>query len=119
MFNHVVTSSYLLWVIERFVFLHTDLGGSTLDTFSQVNSGVLGVCTAFLSGEPATKLKSQELQQLIAALMEFMAVCKKAIRVHSRLIAEDEQDFHSNLVIGFQSLSAELSHYIPAILTEL
>lgn len=86
---------------------------------TQVNSGVLGVCTAFLSGEPVTKLRSQELQQLIAALMEFMAVCKKAIRIHARLIGEDDQDFHSNLVIGFQTLTAELSHYIPVILSEL
>ncbi|KAG0565982.1 hypothetical protein KC19_7G029000 [Ceratodon purpureus] len=85
----------------------------------QVNSGVLGVCTAFLSGEPTTKLRSEELKQLISALMEFMAVCKKAIRVHARLIGEEDQDFHSNLVIGFQSLTAELSHYIPAILSEL
>lgn len=77
------------------------------------------MCTAFLSGEPTTKLRSQELQQLISALMEFMAVCKKAIRVHARLIGEEDQDFHSNLVIGFQSLTAELSHYIPAILSEL
>ncbi|KAJ7561812.1 hypothetical protein O6H91_03G042400 [Diphasiastrum complanatum] len=85
----------------------------------QVNSGVLGVCTAFLSGEPASKLRSQELQQLIAALLEFMAVCKRAIRIHSRLIGEEDQDFHSQLVNGFQSLTAELSHYIPAILSEL
>lgn len=87
--------------------------------FEQVNSGVLGVCTAFLSGEPTTRLRSQELQQLIAALLEFMAVCKKAIRVHAQLIGEEDQDFHSQLVIGFQSLTAELSHYIPAILSEL
>ncbi|XP_024369391.1 guanine nucleotide exchange factor SPIKE 1 isoform X5 [Physcomitrium patens] len=85
----------------------------------QVNSGVLGVCTAFLSGEPSTRLRSQELQQLIAALLEFMAVCKKAIRVHARLIGEEDQDFHSQLVIGFQSLTAELSHYIPAILSDV
>ncbi|GKV44511.1 hypothetical protein SLEP1_g51687 [Rubroshorea leprosula] len=85
----------------------------------QVNSGVLSVCTAFLSGEPATRLRSQELQQLIAALLEFMAVCKRAIRVHFRLIGEDDQDFHTQLVNGFQSLTAELSHYIPAILSEL
>lgn len=85
----------------------------------QVNSGVLSVCTAFLSGEPATRLRSQELQQLIAALLEFMAVCKRAIRVHFRLIGEEDQDFHSQLVNGFQSLTAELSHYIPAILSEL
>ncbi|XP_011000674.1 PREDICTED: dedicator of cytokinesis protein 7 isoform X2 [Populus euphratica] len=85
----------------------------------QVNSGVLSVCTAFLSGEPATRLRSQELQQLIAALLEFMAVCKRAIRVHFRLIGEEDQDFHTQLVNGFQSLTAELSHYIPAILAEL
>lgn len=85
----------------------------------QVNSGVLGVCAAFLSGEPATRLSSQELQQLIAALLEFMAVCKKAIRMHARLIGEEDQEFHSQLVIGFQSLTAELSHFIPAILSEL
>lgn len=80
---------------------------------------MLGVCTAFLSGEPSSKLRSQELQLLIAALLEFMAVCKKAIRVHARLIGEEDQDFHSQLVIGFQSLTTELSHYIPAILSEL
>ncbi|XP_072984284.1 guanine nucleotide exchange factor SPIKE 1 isoform X2 [Typha latifolia] len=85
----------------------------------QVNSGVLSICTAFLSGEPATRLRSQELQQLIAALLEFMAVCKRAIRVHFRLIGEEDQDFHTQLVNGFQSLTAELSHYIPAILSEL
>ncbi|XP_078437571.1 guanyl-nucleotide exchange factor [Wolffia australiana] len=85
----------------------------------QVNSGVLSVCTAFLSGEPATRLRSQELQQLIAALLEFMAVCKRALRVHFRLIGEEDQDFHTQLVNGFQSLTAELSHYIPAILSEL
>ncbi|XAR56048.1 hypothetical protein NMG60_11036337 [Bertholletia excelsa] len=85
----------------------------------QVNSGVLSVCTAFLGGEPATRLRSQELQQLIAALLEFMAVCKRAIRVHFRLIGEEDQEFHSQLVNGFQSLTAELSHYIPAILSEL
>ncbi|KAG6516454.1 hypothetical protein ZIOFF_026919 [Zingiber officinale] len=85
----------------------------------QVNSGVLSVCKAFLSGEPATRLRSQELQQLIAALLEFMAVCKRAIRVHFRLIGEEDQDFHTQLVNGFQSLTAELSHYIPAILSEL
>ncbi|KAK7860198.1 guanine nucleotide exchange factor spike 1 [Quercus suber] len=56
----------------------------------QVNSGVLSVCTAFLSGEPATWLRSQELQQLIAALLEFMAVCKRAIQVHFRLIGEED-----------------------------
>ncbi|RRT58159.1 hypothetical protein B296_00046795 [Ensete ventricosum] len=84
-----------------------------------VNSGVLSVCKAFLSGEPATRLRSQELQQLIAALLEFMAVCKRAIRVHFRLIGEEDQDFHTQLVNGFQSLTAELSHYIPAILSEL
>ena len=87
--------------------------------YLQVNSGVLSICTAFLSGEPATRLRSQELQQLIAALLEFMAVCKRAIRVHLRLIGEEDQDFHSQLVNGFQSLTAELSHYIPAILSEL
>ncbi|VVA30316.1 Hypothetical predicted protein, partial [Prunus dulcis] len=38
-----------------------------------VNNGVPSVCTAFLSGEPATRLWSQELQQLIGALLEFMA----------------------------------------------
>ncbi|KAI9395597.1 hypothetical protein POPTR_004G000750v4 [Populus trichocarpa] len=59
----------------------------------QVNSGVLSVCTAFLSGEPAARLSLQELQQLIAALLEFMAVCKRAIRVHFRLIGEEGQDF--------------------------
>lgn len=85
----------------------------------QVNSGVLSVCTAFLTGEPTTRLRSQELQQLIAALLEFMAVCKRAIRVHFRLIGEEDQDFHTQLVNGFQSLTAELSHYIPAILSEL
>ncbi|KAI4319269.1 hypothetical protein MLD38_032891 [Melastoma candidum] len=85
----------------------------------QVNSGVLSVCTAFLSGEPATRLRSQELQQLIAALLEFMAVCKRAIRVHARLIGDEDQEFHTQLVNGFQSLTAELSHYIPAILSEL
>ncbi|KAL3613670.1 MAP kinase Spk1 [Castilleja foliolosa] len=85
----------------------------------QVNSGVLSVCTAFLSGEPATRLRSQELQQLIAALLEFMAVCKRAIRVHYRLIGDEDQEFHTQLVNGFQSLTAELSHYIPAILSEL
>ncbi|XP_024370509.1 guanine nucleotide exchange factor SPIKE 1 [Physcomitrium patens] len=85
----------------------------------QVNSGVLGICAAFLSGEPATRLNPQELQQLIAALLEFMAVCKKSIRIHARLIGEEDQEFHSQLVIGFQSLTAELSHFIPAILSEL
>ncbi|XP_057768061.1 guanine nucleotide exchange factor SPIKE 1 [Salvia miltiorrhiza] len=85
----------------------------------QVNSGVLSVCTAFLSGEPATRLRSQELQQLIAALLEFMAVCKRAIRVHFRLIGDEDEEFHTQLVNGFQSLTAELSHYIPAILSEL
>jgi hypothetical protein len=89
------------------------------DISMQVNSGVLSVCTAFLSGEPATRLRSQELQQLIAALLEFMAVCKRAIRVHFRLIGEEDQEFHTQLVNGFQSLTAELSHYIPAILSEL
>ncbi|PQP93573.1 hypothetical protein Pyn_39902 [Prunus yedoensis var. nudiflora] len=52
---------------------------------SHVNNRLPSVCTAFLSGEPATRLRSQELQQLIGALLEFMAVCKRAIRVHSRL----------------------------------
>lgn len=85
----------------------------------QVNSGVLSVCTAFLSGEPSTRLRSQELQQLIAALLEFMAVCKRAIRVHFRLIGDEDEEFHTQLVNGFQSLTAELSHYIPAILSEL
>ncbi|KAG6780108.1 hypothetical protein POTOM_016520 [Populus tomentosa] len=109
----------------------------------QVNSGVLSVCTAFLSSEPAARLSSQELQQLIAALLEFMVVCKykesnhsptnhsvnsithntqrskRAIRVHFRLIGEEGQDFHTQLVNGFQSLTAELSHYIPAILAAL
>ncbi|KAI4323239.1 hypothetical protein L6164_022860 [Bauhinia variegata] len=83
-----------------------------------VNSGVLSVCIAFLLGEPATRLQSQDLQQLIAALLEFMAVCKHAIRVHFRLIGED-QDFHTQLVNGFHSLTADLSHSIPAILSEL
>jgi len=92
---------------------------NSFDIAMQVNSGVLSVCTAFLSGEPATRLRSQELQQLIAALLEFMAVCKRAIRVHFRLIGEEDQEFHTQLVNGFQSLTAELSHYIPAILSEL
>ncbi|GFQ00498.1 dedicator of cytokinesis protein 11 [Phtheirospermum japonicum] len=67
----------------------------------QLNSGVLSVCTTFLSGEPATRLRSQELQQQIVALLEFMAVCKCAIRVHFRLIGEEDQEFHTQLVNGF------------------
>ncbi|KAI4341559.1 hypothetical protein MLD38_026271 [Melastoma candidum] len=53
------------------------------------------------------------------ALLEFMAVCKRAIRIHARLIGDEDQEFHMQLVNGFQSLTAELSHYIPAILSEL
>ncbi|KAF3437391.1 hypothetical protein FNV43_RR20144 [Rhamnella rubrinervis] len=87
--------------------------------FSPDNSGVLSFCTAFLSGEPATRMRVQELQQLIAVLLEFMAVCKHAIRVHFRLIGEEDQEFHTQLVKGFQSLTADLFHYIPAILTQL
>ncbi|KAJ4975276.1 hypothetical protein NE237_000382 [Protea cynaroides] len=49
----------------------------------------------------------------------FLSVCKRAIRVHFKLIGEEDQDFHTQLVNGFQSLTAELSHYIPAILSEL
>ncbi|KAF8364851.1 hypothetical protein HHK36_033168 [Tetracentron sinense] len=85
----------------------------------QMNSGVLSVCTAFLSGEPATRLHAQELPQLIGALLEFMAVCEHAIRVHFRLIGEEDQDFHTQLVNGFQYLTEELSHYIPAIVSDL
>lgn len=107
--------------IESFIasFNYAWINISDMIEYVQVNSGVLSVCTAFLSGEPATRLRSQELQQLIAALLEFMAVCKRAIRVHFRLIGEEDQDFHTQLVNGFQSLTAELSHYIPAILSEL
>lgn len=122
-------SKFVLSLFTHTVILHCHgvtrhLSGYLLLTHAivlakQVNSGVLGVCTAFLSGEPATRLRSQELQQLIAALLEFMGVCKRAIRVHSRLIGEEDQEFHSQLVNGFQSLTAELSHYIPAILSEL
>ncbi|KAF3436717.1 hypothetical protein FNV43_RR19464 [Rhamnella rubrinervis] len=46
-----------------------------------VNSEVLSLCTAFMSGEPATRLRSRELQQLIASLLEFMAICKRAIQI--------------------------------------
>ncbi|KAM6570698.1 hypothetical protein CsatB_018683 [Cannabis sativa] len=77
----------------------------------QVNSGVLSVCTAFLSGEPTTKLQSEELEQLSAAVLEFKTVCERAIGVHFRLIGEEDQEFHTQLVNGFQSLTAELSHY--------
>ncbi|KAK6936966.1 DOCKER, Lobe C [Dillenia turbinata] len=63
--------------------------------FLLVNNGVLSVCTAFLSGEPPTRLRSEELQQPIAALLEFMAICKRAIRVHFRPIGEEDQDFHT------------------------
>jgi len=104
---------------QQYVLYFRSLSSYQTLVFVQVNSGVLSVCTAFLSGEPATRLRSQELQQLIAALLEFMAVCKRAIRVHFRLIGEEDQDFHTQLVNGFQSLTAELSHYIPAILSEL
>ncbi|KAF8394971.1 hypothetical protein HHK36_018910 [Tetracentron sinense] len=86
----------------------------------QVNSGVLSVCTTFLSGEPATRLHSQELPQLIAALLEFKAVCKRAFGFHFRLIGKEDDkegnDFHIQLSNGFQSLTEELSHYIPEIL---
>ncbi|KAF3438782.1 hypothetical protein FNV43_RR21547 [Rhamnella rubrinervis] len=78
-----------------------------ISQFSPDNSGVLSFCTAFLSGEPATRLRVHELQQLIAVLFEFMAVCKHAIRVHFRLIGEEDQEFHTQLVKGFQSLTAE------------
>ncbi|EPS68174.1 hypothetical protein M569_06596, partial [Genlisea aurea] len=105
--------------LPRLQSLQRILQGSVAVQASAVNSGVLSVCTAFLSGEPATRLRSQELQQLIAALLEFMAVCKRAIRVHFRLIGDEDQEFHTQLVNGFQSLTAELSHYIPAILSEL
>ncbi|CAN1821304.1 Guanine nucleotide exchange factor SPIKE 1 [Linum perenne] len=44
----------------------------------QVNSGVLSVCTAYIGAS----WMSQELQQLIATLLDFMAVFKQEIRVH-------------------------------------
>ncbi|KAJ6934989.1 hypothetical protein NC652_010087 [Populus alba x Populus x berolinensis] len=58
------------------------------------------------------------LQSLQRILQGSVAV-QRAIRVHFRLIGEEGQDFHTQLVNGFQSLTAELSHYIPAILAEL
>ncbi|KAK4594823.1 hypothetical protein RGQ29_018517 [Quercus rubra] len=72
----------------------------------QVNSGVLSVCTAFLS----VVYTNAKLQ-----LLSYFAL----ILIHFRLIGEEDQEFHTQLVNGFQSLIAELSQYIPAILSEL
>lgn len=77
------------------------------------------MCTAFLSGEAATRLSQLELQLLFNTLLEFMAVCKHAIKVHDRLITQEDRDFHEQLVSGFRSLREELSRYIPANLPEL
>ncbi|KAJ6999323.1 dedicator of cytokinesis protein 11-like [Populus alba x Populus x berolinensis] len=48
-------------------------------------------------------------------------VCREFYKavLQFKLIGEAGQDFHTQLVNGFQSLTAELSHYIPAILAEL
>ncbi|KAF3437432.1 hypothetical protein FNV43_RR20185 [Rhamnella rubrinervis] len=64
--------------------------------FSPDNSGVLSFCTVFVSVEPATRLQAQELQQLITVLLEFMAVCKHAIRI---------QNSFREAIVGLSSLN--------------
>ena len=89
----------------------------------QVNSGVLGVCIAFLkqvaegqaqAKDPA-KLTVERTKELADAIVEFVMVCKKAVAVHSRTIREDDDEFHAQLVEGLEVLQVEISQFIPAI----
>lgn len=89
----------------------------------QVNSGVLGVCIAFLkpvaegaaqAKDPA-KLTVERTKELADAIAEFVMVCKKAVAVHSRAMREDDDEFHAQLVEGLEVLQVEIARFIPAI----
>eukprot|EP00850_Spirogloea_muscicola_P000403 SM000002S05483 [mRNA] locus=s2:44791:46190:+ [translate_table: standard] len=89
----------------------------------QVNSGMLGVCVAFL--KPSTggrhRARSKEfdmegIESLCAAILKFVQVCKAAIQVHSRIMGQDREDqaFHNELVLGYLNLADRISHFIPS-----
>lgn len=82
---------------------------------SQVNGGVLEVCTSFVS----TNIQPQEVEQLMATILEFIKVCKKALLIYYKLIGVEDKDFHKELVKCFQSLTTELDDFISAIISEL
>eukprot|EP00271_Cylindrocystis_brebissonii_P021286 TRINITY_DN7505_c0_g2_i1.p1 TRINITY_DN7505_c0_g2~~TRINITY_DN7505_c0_g2_i1.p1 ORF type:complete len:650 (+),score=124.04 TRINITY_DN7505_c0_g2_i1:269-1951(+) len=89
----------------------------------QVNSGVLGVCLAFLSevpdGPPQAKdperLSRSHVEELSGAIRAFVVTCKRAVMLHARAIAEGDREFHFQLVEGLQELHREISHFIPSI----
>ncbi|GAQ82020.1 guanine nucleotide exchange factor [Klebsormidium nitens] len=96
----------------------------------QVNSGVLGVCRAFL--EPTRGLQGllanlpappavqdPGLERLKAAVLDFVAVCKAAVKVHARLMGDEDQEFHVQLVQGLQGLIFEISAFIPTVLNQM
>eukprot|EP00897_Mesotaenium_endlicherianum_P009809 jgi/Mesen1/8857/ME000053S08270 len=86
-----------------------------------VNSGVLGVCIAFYKGvsegapqpKDERRFKPEVIQQLTTAILSFAAICKRGIAVHAR--ASKDQEFHSQLVEGFECLVVEIGRYIPEI----
>eukprot|EP00850_Spirogloea_muscicola_P006481 SM000030S11490 [mRNA] locus=s30:801352:813323:- [translate_table: standard] len=88
----------------------------------QVNSGMLGVCMAFLSPvgperqpQPRPHLSPANVPLLAEAIRSFISVCKEAINVHTRVMREGDLEFHKELVFGLQTLTTEISAFLPGI----
>eukprot|EP00850_Spirogloea_muscicola_P019338 SM000188S03833 [mRNA] locus=s188:199236:208245:- [translate_table: standard] len=88
----------------------------------QVNSGVMGVCRAFLiptdgsnSVARSSRTSSGELHELVDSILVFTATCKMALAVHVNLMGMDDQTFHDELVHGFETLTIQMSHFIPEL----
>eukprot|EP00850_Spirogloea_muscicola_P015234 SM000115S23913 [mRNA] locus=s115:228492:237452:+ [translate_table: standard] len=88
----------------------------------QVNSGVMGVCRAFLiptdgsnSVARSSRTSSGELHELVDSILVFTATCKMALAVHANLMGMDDQTFHDELVHGFETLTIQMSHFIPEL----
>ena len=91
----------------------------------QVNSGVLGVCIAFLrqvkdgedpQAKDPSKITETQVQGLSATIRTFVFVCRKAVEVHSKAIGEDDKDFHLQMIEGLEALQVEITRFIPNLL---
>lgn len=92
----------------------------------QVNSGVLGVCIAFLKevegglnpeAKDPSKITEIQVEGLAGAIKAFVFVCQKALLVHSRAIGEEDKDFHLQMIEGLEALQVELTRFIPDLMT--
>ena len=77
--------------------------------YRQVNAGPQAYAAAFLGRDRESKWPSQQIFELKRVFREFIQTCDRAIYMNSRLIKEDQQEYHEDLEQKFNAMVHTIS----------